>query len=181
MDFEKQTNTLLMIDGTTLEVILNNQVLEENFFKIATKAPSVCVCRCSPTQKAIITQKIAQYTGKRTCSVGDGGNDVGMIQEANIGVGIVGKEGKQASFAADFSIDEFKHLRKLILWHGRLSYKRSAVLSQFVIHRGLIISVIQTIFSAVFYYVTIPIYTGMLILGYSTIYTCMPVFSLVFD
>ncbi len=96
---------------------------------VATKAPSVCVCRCSPTQKALITQKIGRYTGKRTCSVGDGGNDVGMILEANVGVGIVGREGKQASFAADFSIDEFKHLRRLILWHGRLSYKRSSVLS----------------------------------------------------
>jgi len=96
---------------------------------VATKAPSVCVCRCSPTQKALITKKISKYTGKRTCSVGDGGNDVGMILEANVGVGIVGKEGKQASFAADFSIDEFKHLKRLILWHGRLSYKRSSVLS----------------------------------------------------
>lgn len=69
----------------------------------------------------------------------------------------------------------------MILWHGRLSYKRSAVLSQFVIHRGLIISVIQAIFSCVFYFVAIPIYNGMLIMGYSTIYTCMPVFSLVTD
>jgi phospholipid-translocating ATPase len=51
-----------------------------------------------------------------------------MILEANCGVGIVGKEGKQASLAADFSIDEFKYLRKLMLWHGRLSYKRSAML-----------------------------------------------------
>ena len=52
-----------------------------------------------------------------------------MILEANVGIGIVGKEGKQASLAADFSIIEFKHLRRLFLWHGRLSYKRSAVLS----------------------------------------------------
>lgn len=65
-----------------------------------------------------------------------------MILKSNVGVGIVGKEGMQASLASDFSIDEFKKLRRLILWHGRLSYKRSAVLSQFVIHRGLIISVI---------------------------------------
>lgn len=84
-----------------------------------------------------------KYTGTRTCSIGDGGNDVGMIQEAHLGVGIVGKEGKQASLAADFSILEFKCLKLLMLWHGRLSYKRSAVLSQFVIHRGLIISIIQ--------------------------------------
>ena len=84
-----------------------------------------------------------KFSDKRTCGIGDGGNDVGMIQEAHCGVGIVGKEGKQASLAADFSILEFKALRLLLLWHGRLSYKRSAVLSQFVIHRGLIISIIQ--------------------------------------
>lgn len=84
-----------------------------------------------------------KYTNTRTCSIGDGGNDVGMIQEAHLGVGIVGKEGKQASLAADFSILEFRSLKLLMLWHGRLSYKRSAVLSQFVIHRGLIISIIQ--------------------------------------
>lgn len=62
-----------------------------------------------------------------------------------------------------------------------MSYKRSSVLSQFVIHRGLIIAVIQAIFSIIFYFVAIPIYNGALILGYATVYTCMPVFSLVFD
>ena len=174
-------NTLLMIDGQTLDLCLSNPRLEERFFRAATKAPSVCVCRCSPTQKAIITKKIGKFTGKRTCAVGDGGNDVPMILNAHIGLGIVGKEGKQASLASDYSIDEFKYLKKLILWHGRLSYKRSSVLSQFVIHRGLIITVIQAIFSVVFYFVSIPIYNGMLMMGYSTIYTSMPVFSLVLD
>ena len=53
----------------------------------------------------MIVKKISQYTKKRTASVGDGGNDVGMILESNVGIGIVGKEGKQASLAADFSIN----------------------------------------------------------------------------
>lgn len=64
-------------------------------------------------------------------------------------MGIEGKEGKQAALASDFSILKFKYLNVLLLWHGnnaiklgRLSYKRSALLSQFVVHRGLIISVI---------------------------------------
>ena len=155
--------------------------MEELFFSIATMSPSVCVCRCSPTQKALIVKKIKHYTQKRTASVGDGGNDVGMILEADVGIGIVGKEGKQASLASDFSINQFSSLRRLILWHGRLSYKRSAILSQFVIHRGLIISLIQAIFSVIFYFVAIPIYNGYLILGYTTIYTNLPVLSLVFD
>ena len=177
----KATNVILMIDGTTVDTILSHKKLEDRFFIESTKSPSVCVCRCSPTQKAIITKKISQYTGKRTAAIGDGGNDVGMILEANVGVGIVGKEGKQASLAADFSINEFQFLRRLVLWHGRLSYKRSAVLSQFVIHRGLVIAIIQAIFSIIFYYVAIPIYNGYLIMGYSTIYTMFPVFSLVTD
>ena len=79
----KATNCILMIDGTTLDCILGQAKLEERFFAEATKSPSVCVCRCSPTQKAIITKKIAAFTGKRTAAIGDGGNDVGMILEAN--------------------------------------------------------------------------------------------------
>lgn len=104
-----------------------------------------------------------------------------MIQEADVGIGIVGKEGMQASLAADFSILQFNYLRRLILWHGRLSYKRSAVLSQFVIHRGLIISIIQAVFTIIFYFVSIPIYNGYLMMGYTTIYTSLPVFTIVLD
>jgi phospholipid-translocating ATPase len=175
------TNSCLMIDGGTLDICMSNKRIEQMFFDIACRAPVVCVCRCSPTQKAIITQKVIKYTGKRVACVGDGGNDVGMILESNVGIGIVGKEGKQASLAGDFSINQFSYLKRLILWHGRQSYKRSALLSQFVIHRGLIISVIQAVFSIIFYFVSIPIYNGYLMLGYATVYTSMPVFSIVLD
>ncbi len=80
------------------------------------------------------------------------GNDVNMIQTADGGLGIVGKEGMQASLAADFSLQQFNVLSRLLLWHGRNSYKRSARLAFFVIHRGLIISVIQAVFSMLFFF-----------------------------
>jgi len=96
-------------------------------------------------------------------------------------VGIVGKEGKQASLAADFSITQFCYLRRLLLWHGRNSYQRSAKLAQFVIHRGLIIAIIQVLFSAIFFFIALPIFQGMLSVGYSTFYTMAPVFALVLD
>jgi len=67
------------------------------------------------------------------------------------------------------------------VWHGRNSYKRSAKLAQFVIHRGLIISVIQAVFSSIFYFAPIALYQGLLMVGYSTVYTMAPVFSLVLD
>lgn len=102
-----------------------------------------------------------------------------MIQISSIGVGIVGKEGNHAALASDVSILEFKYVKNLILWHGRNSYKRAASLSQFVIHRGLIISILQMAFSIIFYNVAIPIYNGMLMLGYATFYTSLPVLSIV--
>jgi len=104
-----------------------------------------------------------------------------MIQAADVGIGIVGKEGKQASLAADFSVTQFSYLTKLLLWHGRNSYRRSAKLAQFVIHRGLIISVMQAVFSAIFYFAPIALYQGWLMVGYATVYTMAPVFSLVLD
>ena len=104
-----------------------------------------------------------------------------QIQAASAGIGIVGKEGKQASLAADFSLTQFAHISKLLLVHGRNSYKRSASLSQFVIHRGLIITTMQAIFSAVFYFSSVSLYQGFLMVGYATVYTMFPVFSLVLD
>ncbi len=70
---------------------------------------------------------------------------------------------------------------RLLLVHGRRSYKRSAALAQFVIHRGLIISTMQAVFSSVFYFASVSLYQGFLMVGYATVYTMLPVFSLVLD
>lgn len=177
--FRRKNDHALVVKGDSLEMVL--QHYEHEFMELAIQCPSVVVCRCTPTQKADIVCLLKTHTGKRTCSIGDGGNDVSMIQMADAGIGIVGKEGKQASLAADFSITQFCHLGRLLIWHGRNGYKRSAALGQFVIHRGLIISVIQAVFSCTFFFISVPLYHGMLQVGYSTVYTTAPVFSLVLD
>ncbi|KAG8567401.1 hypothetical protein GDO81_013607 [Engystomops pustulosus] len=177
--FRRKHDCALVISGDSLEVCL--KYYEYEFMELACQCPAVVCCRCAPTQKAQIVRLLQERTGKLTCAVGDGGNDVSMIQEADCGVGVEGKEGKQASLAADFSITQFKHLGRLLMVHGRNSYKRSAALSQFVIHRSLCISTMQAVFSSVFYFASVPLYQGFLIIGYSTIYTMFPVFSLVLD
>ncbi|KAI0056859.1 phospholipid-translocating P-type ATPase [Artomyces pyxidatus] len=180
LDFlQNKLDCCLVIDGESLQLCLN--LFKNEFIEITTKLSAVVACRCSPTQKADVARLIRSYTRKRVCCIGDGGNDVSMIQAADVGVGIVGKEGKQASLAADFSVTQFSHLTKLLLWHGRNSYRRSAKLAQFVIHRGLIISVMQAVFSSIFYFAPIALYQGWLMVGYATLYTMAPVFSLVLD
>ncbi|KAF2672014.1 phospholipid-translocating P-type ATPase [Microthyrium microscopicum] len=169
----------LLIDGESLAVMLIHH--SQHFVTIAARLPVVIACRVSPIQKAELANLIKAYSGKRICCIGDGGNDVSMIQAADVGVGIVGKEGKQASLAADFSILQFRYLTKLLVWHGRNSYKRSAKLAQFVIHRGVIMSVCQVMFSIASRFEPNALYRDWLMIGYATLYTFAPVFSLVLD
>ncbi|CAO1616277.1 unnamed protein product [Parajaminaea phylloscopi] len=181
LDFlRSKLDCCLVIDGDSLALCMEPAYRDE-FIPLATQLSAVVACRCSPTQKAEVGRQIRHFTKKRVACIGDGGNDVSMILSADVGLGIVGKEGMQASLAADFSITQFSHVTKLLVWHGRNSYKRSAKLAQFVIHRGLIISIIQAVFSSIFYFAPIALYQGWLMVGYATVYTMAPVFSLVLD
>lgn len=94
--------------------------------QIATICKAVIACRVSPSQKALIVNLVKKnvYPMPMTLAIGDGANDVGMIQEAHVGVGISGKEGRQAVNSSDFAIAQFRFLRRLIMVHGRWNYRR---------------------------------------------------------
>jgi phospholipid-translocating ATPase len=109
---KNKPDACLLIDGESLQILLDHYKTE--FMQIVMNLPAVIACRCSPTQKAEIANLIKRASNKRVCCIGDGGNDVSMIQVADVGVGIVGKEGMQASLAADFSIPQFSYLTKLL-------------------------------------------------------------------
>ena len=170
---------LFILDGDTLDLALKQ--CQKEFYESAMQAPSVVCCRCSPTQKRLIVKNIKIYTNCRTAAVGDGGNDVAMIQEADMGIGIVGKEGLQASLASDYSIKEFKNLSILILWWGRIAYKNTSTMANFIVHRGLIIAFCQFFFSLMFYFNPVPLYNGFLTFGFSTIFTNLPIISILLD
>ena len=172
-------NAAIVIDGKSLDIYL--KYCRKEFIENAVEASVVICCRCSPTQKADMVELVQSYTNKVCCAIGDGGNDVAMIQKANVGIGILGKEGQQASLASDVSIDQFEYISRLFLWHGRLSYKNTAKMAQFIMHRGAIIAFIQCLFSAVFYFAAIPLFTGLVAVGYVCVYTVAPVSSLCLD
>lgn len=88
------------------------------------KAKSIIFCRTSPKQKAEIAKYIKMHLKVVVLAIGDGGNDVGMLEQAHIGVGIIGKEGNSAAAVSDFSFAKFKFLDRLLLHHGRWFYYR---------------------------------------------------------
>ncbi|XP_065593138.1 phospholipid-transporting ATPase VD isoform X1 [Cyrtonyx montezumae] len=113
----------LIIDGRTLEHVLQDS-LQNIFLELTEKCRAVICCQATPLQKSVLVRLVRNKLKAMTLAVGDGANDVSMIQAANIGVGILGQEGMQAVMASDFAISQFKHLRKLLLVHGHWCYTR---------------------------------------------------------
>ena len=119
-----ESDTLaLVIDGKSLTFALEKD-MERLFLDLALMCKSVVCCRVSPLQKALVVKLVKRHLKKLLLAIGDGANDVSMIQAAHVGVGISGMEGLQAARSADVSIGQFRYLRKLLLVHGAWSYQR---------------------------------------------------------
>lgn len=115
----------IVIDGDTLALVLDDS-LRQKFLLLCKQCKAVLCCRVSPAQKAAVVQLVKTGLDVMTLSVGDGANDVAMIQQADVGVGIAGEEGRQAVMSSDYAIGQFRFLQRLILVHGRWSYRRLA-------------------------------------------------------
>jgi phospholipid-translocating ATPase len=113
----------IVIDGDSLKLVLDDQ-LRQKFLLLCKQCKSVICCRVSPAQKAAVVAMVKGGLDVMTLSVGDGANDVAMIQEADVGVGIAGEEGRQAVMSSDYAIGQFRFLQRLVLVHGRWSYRR---------------------------------------------------------
>ncbi|KAI8085080.1 uncharacterized protein BX664DRAFT_338483 [Halteromyces radiatus] len=120
-----QQKCALVIDGESLKYALEAPAKEE-LLRLGTQCMAVVCCRVSPMQKAKVVNLVKKGLKVMTLSIGDGANDVSMIQEANVGVGISGEEGRQAVMASDYAIAQFRYLSKLLLVHGRWSYLRTS-------------------------------------------------------
>ncbi|ODQ59812.1 hypothetical protein WICANDRAFT_30420 [Wickerhamomyces anomalus NRRL Y-366-8] len=116
----------VIVDGAALSAIFEDEDLQRKFLLLCKQCKSVLCCRVSPAQKASVVKLVRDALDVMTLSIGDGANDVAMIQTANVGVGIVGEEGRQAAMSSDYAIGQFKFLTRLVLVHGRWSYKRLA-------------------------------------------------------
>ncbi|KAK4798453.1 hypothetical protein SAY86_030779 [Trapa natans] len=171
----------LIIDGKSLNFALKKE-LEDSFLNLAVRCASVICCRSSPKQKALVTRLVKVKTGKTTLSIGDGANDVSMLQEADIGVGISGVEGMQAVMASDFSIAQFRFLQRLLLVHGHWCYRRIAMMICYFFYKNITFGFTLFWFEAYASFSGQPAYNDWYMSFYNVFFTSLPVIALgVFD
>ncbi len=117
----------LIVSSEAISVLTSDDYLITRFYEVSSRCHSVICCRISPKQKAQMVEIVRREEKSLiTLAIGDGANDVNMIKAAHVGVGIIGVEGNQASRAADYSISHFSALRRLLLVHGRESYRKNS-------------------------------------------------------
>lgn len=132
----------LVVDGATLSHIMPRQTAAALLAELCSVADAVVCCRVAPKQKAEMV-RLAQRSGSVTLAIGDGGNDVAMIQEAAIGVGIRGKEGLHAARASDYHVPSFASLQRLVFVHGRYSYYRTSIIAQYSFYKSFLFCIMQ--------------------------------------
>jgi len=135
---------VLVADGVSLKAALEN---EDEFMSLAIHAKSAVCCRLSPLLKAQLVRLFQTRTNETVLAIGDGANDVSMIQASMVGIGIMGLEGSQAELSAAYAIPQFKNLKRLLVVHGRYSWYRTTTCLIYTIFKNAALSLVLICFS----------------------------------
>lgn len=172
-------HSVAVVDGQTLSIIEADEVLREQFFRLAVLVDSVICCRASPKQKAFLVKTIRKHVNDAiTLAIGDGANDIAMIQEAHVGIGITGKEGMQAARISDYSIAQFRFLLKLLLVHGRWNYIRVCKYTLGTFWKETLFYLTQAFYQRWNGYTGTSLYEPWSLSMFNTLFTSLPVIFL---
>jgi len=178
---EENSNTIdgktpsLVIDGKSVASLFKNTESLKHLEKLASKCETVIACRLSPIQKSQLVRMMKSADPSNlTAAIGDGGNDVSMLQEAHIGLAIIGKEGTAAAQASDFAFTKFKYLRRAFLVHGHWYYIRASFLIQFSFYKNIACFTGQLFYMFYTNYSAQTLFESTFLVLYNTIYTAVP-------
>ncbi|XVE53389.1 hypothetical protein DITRI_Ditri02bG0200400 [Diplodiscus trichospermus] len=171
----------LIIDGKSLAYALEDDI-KKIFLELAIGCASVICCRSSPKQKALVTRLVKSGTGRTTLAIGDGANDVGMLQEADIGIGISGVEGMQAVMSSDVAIAQFRYLERLLLVHGHWCYRRISSMICYFFYKNITFGFTLFLYEAYASFSAQPAYNDWYLSLYNVFFSSLPVIAMgVFD
>ena len=169
-------HSVIVVDGHTLSQINCSEHLHKLFVSLAVLVDTVICCRASPSQKASLVRSIRHKVRNAvTLAIGDGANDIAMIQEAHVGIGITGKEGLQAARTSDYSIAQFRFLSKLLLVHGRWNYIRTCKYTLGTFWKEMLFYLTQALYQRYAGYTGTSLYESWSLSMFNTLFTSLPV------
>ncbi|EER17680.1 hypothetical protein Pmar_PMAR023601 [Perkinsus marinus ATCC 50983] len=168
----------VVIDGTSLPTILRSSRSVNRLRSIISHelCESAVFCRVNPKQKGDIVRLFKDGFGGRgrVLAIGDGANDINMIHQAHVGVGIFGQEGYQAAGTADYAISRFGDLYRLMFYHGRWNYERITHYINFFIYKNFLFTLCQFHFGTASRWSGQTVYDSFYVLVYNSIFSVLP-------
>ena len=149
LNASKEPKVCLLVEGKQFEEIrTNSSLLLGPFIEYALQCKSLILYRATPLHKSELVAAVKKLRPSvNILAIGDGANDVSMLREAHVGIGLVGKEGTQASKSSDFSILLFRHLQKLLLVHGSWAYHRFSKVILFIFYKSTVVYYTQFLYA----------------------------------
>ena len=180
MSEDDVAHVVLVLDGETLASISDDAERQTAFLELAVLVDAIICCRASPSQKAMLVKSIRHHVKRAiTLAIGDGANDVAMIQEADVGIGISGgKEGAQAARTSDYAIAQFRFLCKLLLVHGRYNYDRVSKYILATMYKEMVFYMTQALYQRYNGYTGTSLYENWSLSWYNAFFTSLPVIFL---
>ena len=170
--------TTLIIDGKAIGHLMMYEQWKLKLYALCIKCTTVIASRLSPIQKSQIIRVIKKADPKNiTLAIGDGGNDVSMIQEAHVGIGLVGYEGSGASRAADFSFGKFKFLQRAMFVHGHWNYQRLSYMIQYSFYKNVACFTCQLYFAIFSNFSATSVFDESFLMLYNAVYAILPVLA----
>ncbi|KAB5531286.1 hypothetical protein GE09DRAFT_1292068 [Coniochaeta sp. 2T2.1] len=172
-------HSVVVIDGHTLSVVEEDESVKILFFDLAARVDSAICCRASPSQKATLVKCIRdRVPSSMTLAIGDGANDIAMIQASHVGIGISGKEGLQAARISDYSIAQFRFLQRLLFVHGRWNYIRTGRYILGTFWKEIVFYLVQAQYQRYNGYTGTSLYESASLAVFNTLFTSLPVILL---
>ncbi|CAG8556284.1 20135_t:CDS:2 [Cetraspora pellucida] len=172
-----KNHMVIVIDGESLMKIEQDLLLMDLFLDLGLKCDALICCRASPSQKALLVRSIREKSKDSvvTLAIGDGANDIAMIQEAHVGIGITGREGLQAARSSDYSISQFRFLENLLFVHGRWSYIRVSKFALGTLYKCMCFYLTQGLFQLFAAFSGSSLYEQWSLASYNTLFSSLPV------
>lgn len=172
-------HSVVVIDGHTLGIVEEDETLKVLLFDLVARVDSVICCRASPAQKATLVKCIRdQVPSSLTLAIGDGANDIAMIQASHVGIGISGREGLQAARISDYSIAQFRFLQKLLFVHGRWNHLRTAKYILGTFWKEMLFYLVQAFYQRYNGYTGTSLYESTSLAVFNTLFTSLAVILL---
>ncbi|TFK22984.1 phospholipid-translocating ATPase [Coprinopsis marcescibilis] len=169
---------VLVVDGAALLEAFSNEENKSLLLQLSQQCEGVICCRVSPLQKALVVNLVKDGLGAMTLAIGDGANDVSMIQAADVGIGISGEEGVQAVNSSDYAIAQFRFLKKLILVHGHWSYARNGTMILNFFYKNIIAVGVKFWFQIYCGWSAAFVYDYIYVLFWNSLWTILPVIGI---